>query len=30
MKAGADPNMQNRFGSTVLYENALAQNYENL
>lgn len=30
LKAGADPNMQNRFGSTVLYENALVQNYENL
>ena len=30
MKAGADPNMQNRFGCTILHENVLVQNYENL
>ena len=30
MKAGADPNTQNRFGSTLLHENVAAQNYGNL
>ena len=30
MKAGADPNMRNRFGCTVLHENVLVQNFENL
>ena len=30
MKAGADINMQNRFGCTPAHENILIQNYENL